>query len=165
MDFESESQDCTLLQSLFRDSWVPDDAHNCRNSSESCNLPLSRLSSLFTLRSHDLLAEGIDFHCDWGLVPFVLEADVHSLAEQQVKTLIWLFRSSVNNHQQEKGFFKHPDNCPCDKTLFENDIDKHLNDKKLYAKEWKIICPLVVEYCKRKQSLIWQRYSNVLLNR
>ena len=61
--------------------------------------------------------------------------------EDKVKSLIWKFRSSVNNH----GFDVDADNESHSKNQLEQ-----LKEKEALLKEWKILCPFVDEYCNAK---------------
>lgn len=65
-------------------------------------------SKISTLIKEDVIIEGIDFHCDKGLVPYLLfciEDNVDDFVadgeflEEKVKASIWYFRSSSNMHK------------------------------------------------------------------
>lgn len=105
------------------------------------------------LRQIDIIPEGIDFHCDWNLVPFIFDRIEQSLDlkldEERIKFLIWTYRSSTNNHRFEDQ----------DGPAALRQLSEQLVEKKSCAKEWSIICPLVVDYCNSKCEILWRRYS------
>ena len=107
----------------------------------------------FCLRRIDIIPEGIDFHCDWNLVPFIFDRIEQSvdlkLDEERIKFLIWTYRSSMNNHRFEDK----------DGPAALHQLSEQLVEKKSCAKEWSTICPLVVDYCNSKCEFLWQRYS------
>jgi len=119
------------------------------------------ICSRFRLHQNDLVPEGLDFHCDWNLIPSVLgrltksslDSDILSnVDEDKLKHLIWIFRSSTNNHRFDESH--HPD--------IRQHVKEQLTVKKTHSKEWAMICPLVTEYCCSKCEMFWQKYSRAV---
>ena len=111
------------------------------------------LNKLFKLDKMDLVPEGICFHCDFQLVPYVMSKlgmdDRIRLDEEKIKSLIWLFRASVNNHKNDSM-----DSIP-DYT----EIQVTLNEKRNEAKNWSIIAKYVKSYCEEKKERLWRSYT------
>lgn len=115
---------------------------------------MKKLSLIFPLRQEDLLIEGIDFHCDWKLIPSLKEkmkADIHNVFfdDERAKLLIWTFRSSINNHRLDD--FDEHGMSPGQLVL-----ERQLENKRVLAKEWKTMCKFVNEYCSLKCSRLWK---------
>jgi hypothetical protein len=106
--------------------------------------------------SQDLVAEGIDFHCDWGLVPHVLEQytsggikeqgnnGMIKLTEDRVKQAVWSFRSSINAHRLWSAVQGKA------RRLYEEWRVMEAGEKQLLCSVWRVICPVVNAYCARK---------------
>lgn len=115
------------------------------------------LSKALALRQLDIIPEGVDFHCDWKLVPFVVEKcdmQEHSLDEIKIKSLIWMFRSSINNHRMD---------------AIEDDgtaglaLESQLVEKNAHAKEWRLLCSYINEYCAARCLSFWKSYCSAVL--
>ena len=112
------------------------------------------LSLCLKLRQSDFLPEGIDYHCDWKMLPALLDkvwgGPESTLDEEQIKSLIWMFRSSVNNHRV--------DDMEDDRGSYKSSRQIQLAEKSAKASDWKILCTHVTEYCKNKSYWLWKNY-------
>lgn len=119
----------------------------------------------------DLVPEGIDFHIDWNLIDHLYEVHgsdlvkklkesssslqglniVENYSEETIKnflkTLIWTFRSGVNNHKiwtlsvSEENTFRHQQS-------------QELEKKQRLAMFWRIIASSISSYCSKKVQII-----------
>jgi len=112
------------------------------------------ISVCMKLRQSDFLPEGIDFHCDWKMLPALLDkvwgGPESTLDEEQIKSLIWMFRSSINNHRV--------DDIEDDRGSYKSSCQVQLAKKSAKAGDWKILCSHVTEYCKNKSYWLWKNY-------
>lgn len=107
-----------------------------------------------------LIEEGIDFHCDSKMIPFIMSGIRGSndldkwlrdhdivgveMLESTIKTLIWTFRSSTNIRQ-----LFSPTTAK-EREVMESYTAQQLSEKKKYAALWRIVCPVISAYCSRR---------------
>jgi len=124
----------------------------------------------------DVILEGIDFHCDHQLIPYLLSrlsntttttttsttptkttntshtTTTSAISEMNIKSTIWLFRSSINTHKLWSIILSGEEEA-----IYQQWLKGQCKEKQQLAIIWKYICTLLREYSQSKLTQILKR--------
>jgi hypothetical protein len=141
------------------------------------HLSIHGFHAMRTLSWNEIIPEGIDFHCDPQIIPFVLSRipkgtlismvstshgggggghdysnTINTLASELIKSTIWMFRSSTNTHKLWSEVLSEKE-----VELYSEFVKEQCTQKKCLAIVWKYICNLLREYSQQKLTQILKR--------
>ena len=127
------------------------------------------LSTSLPVRAEDWLLEGIDFHCDKKLIPFILNycqeykieinrnQSMHYNLEKDIQNVIWLFRSSFNNHKIWLPSYLADLNMV--KARIQTKLQSDVNEKTKLSYLWKVVCPIIALYTRQCVTEMIRQYQ------
>ncbi len=122
---------------------------------------------LSPFKLEDMVLEGIDFHCDKGLIEYLMYLHQDSLLplidegcfmEEKLKECIWIFRSSFNKRKLWLPLTAHEVCVTANDRVLSSALDK----KKTMSGVWSVIASSCTTYSKMKAAEYHKKYIKVV---
>ena len=123
--------------------------------------------NLSPFKLEDMVLEGIDFHCDKGLIEYLMYLHQDSLLplieegcfmEEKLKECIWIFRSSLNKRKLWVPLTTQETYV----TAYDRKLNNALDKKKTMSAVWSVIASSCTTYSKMKAAEYYKKYIKVV---